>query len=157
MAEEAVLAKLFEKFRGDPYCKKLGIELVELRRGYSRVRMRVNDDMLNFHGVAHGGLILSLADAAFAAASNSHNRVAVALNISINYRRPVAAGEELEAEAIEESLGRTTALYKMVVRNSKGELVAVCQGLVYRYEKPVVEAEGPPGAKPPSAPPAPRA
>lgn len=138
MAEEAVLAKLLEKFRSDPYCRKLGIELIELKPGYSRVRMRVGEDMLNFHGVAHGGLILSLADAAFAAASNSRNRVAVALNININYRRPVGAGEELEAEAVEESLGRTTALYKMVVRNSKGELVAVCEGLVYRHDRPVV-------------------
>lgn len=140
MAEE-VLAKLLEKFREDPYCKKLGIELVELKPGYSRVRLKVSEDMLNFHGVAHGGLILSLADAAFAAASNSHNRVAVALNININYRRPVAAGEELEAEAIEESLGRATGLYRMVVRNSRGELVAVCEGLVYRYDKHVIEAE----------------
>ncbi|MCX8204507.1 MAG: hydroxyphenylacetyl-CoA thioesterase PaaI [Candidatus Nezhaarchaeota archaeon] len=138
-----MLSKLYEKFRSDPYCKKLGIELVELKPGYSRARMKVGEDALNFHGVAHGGLILSLADAVFAAASNSHNRVAVALNININYRRPARAGEELEAEAIEESLGKATGLYRMTVRNSRGELVAICEGLVYRYERPIIEMEGP--------------
>mgnify|MGYP000235732463 CR=1 FL=1 len=139
MAEGGVLDKLYAKFRSDPYCRLLGIELVELREGYSRVRLKVTEDMLNFHGVAHGGLILSLADAAFAAASNSHNKVAVALNININYRRPVEAGEELEAEAVEESLGKTTGLYRMIVRNARGELVALCEGLVYRREEPVLK------------------
>jgi len=138
LTERDVLERLHEKFRGDPYCRLLGIELVELRPGYSRVRLKVTEDMMNFHGVAHGGLILSLADAAFAAASNSHNKVAVALNININYRRPVAAGEELEAEAVEESLGKTTGLYRMMVRNAQGDLVALCEGLVYRRDEPVL-------------------
>lgn len=138
MAEPSLLEKLYEKFREDPYSKLLGIELVELKPGYSKTRVKVTEDMLNFHGVAHGGLILSLADAAFAAASNSHNKVAVALNININYRRPVRAGEVLEAEAIEESLGKTTGLYRMIVRNSQGELVALCEGLVYRREEQVL-------------------
>ena len=136
---EGELERLFEKFSLDPYCRLLGIRLVELKRGYSRVTLRVSEEMLNFHGVAHGGLILSLADAAFAAASNSHNQVAVALNININYRRPVRAGEELTAEAFEENLGKTTALYRMVVKNSAGQLVALCQGLVYRREEPVLK------------------
>jgi len=139
VAEPNLLEKLYEKFREDPYSKLLGIELVELRPGYSRARVKVTEDMLNFHGVAHGGLILSLADVAFAAASNSHNKVAVALNININYRRPVVAGETLEAEAVEESLGKTTGLYRMLVRNSRGELVALCEGLVYRRDEPVLK------------------
>ncbi len=132
---ENELKRLFDRFNEDPYCRLLGIRLLELKRGYSKVAIKVTKDMLNFHGVAHGGLILSLADAAFAAASNSHNRVAMALNININYRKPVKAGEELVAEAFEESLGRTTALYKMVVRNKAQQIVAICEGLVYRREE----------------------
>lgn len=135
---EEELERLYAKFSQDPYCRLLGIRLVELRRGYSKVSLKVTEEMLNFHGVAHGGLILSLADAAFAAASNSHNQVAVALNININYRRPVHAGEELTAEAFEESLGKNTALYKMAVKDSSGRLVAVCEGLVYRLGKAIL-------------------
>ncbi|PCN49912.1 phenylacetic acid degradation protein PaaD [Candidatus Geothermarchaeota archaeon ex4572_27] len=138
MSGDGELKRLFDKFSQDPYCRLLGIRLLELKRGYSKVALRVTEDMLNFHGVAHGGLILSVADAAFAAASNSHNRVAIALNININYRRPVRAGEELVAEAFEESLGRTTALYRVVVRDSAGNVVAICEGLAYRRDEPVV-------------------
>ncbi|RLF15576.1 MAG: hypothetical protein DRJ97_03515 [Thermoprotei archaeon] len=136
--EDEELKRLYEKFSSDPYCRLLGIKLLELKRGYSKVSLKVTGDMLNFHGVVHGGLILSLADAAFAAASNSHNRVAVALNININYRRPVKAGEELIAEAFEESLGKATALYRMMVKDSAGNIVAICEGLVYRRDEPVV-------------------
>ena len=64
----------------DPFARFLGIELLELGEGYSRVALTVQDHMLNFHGLPHGGVIFSLADAAFAAACNSHGQVAVALN-----------------------------------------------------------------------------
>ncbi|MEM1538037.1 MAG: hydroxyphenylacetyl-CoA thioesterase PaaI [Candidatus Nezhaarchaeales archaeon] len=138
MSREDELHALFKKFSDDAYCKFMGIELLELRRGYSKVAMTVRDEMLNFHGVAHGGAILSLADAAFAAASNSHNKVAMALSITINYRHPVSKGVRLIAEAVEESLGQRTALYRMTVTTEKGDLVAVCQGLVYRWEKALV-------------------
>ena len=132
------LEKLREKFNYDPYSKLLGIELLEVKEGYGKASLTIRDDMLNFHGVAHGGLIASLADVAFAAASNSHNRKALALNLNINYRRPAKAGDTLIAEAFEESLGKTTALYKIIVRDSRGDIIAVCQGLVYRMDEPIL-------------------
>ncbi|MEM4576374.1 MAG: hotdog fold thioesterase [Candidatus Nezhaarchaeales archaeon] len=134
---EELLEKIREKVRRDPYANLLGIEVLELREGYAKASLIVRDDMVNFHGVAHGGLIASLADVTFAAASNSRNKKALALNLNVSYRRPVKAGETIIAEAFEESLGDTTALYRIVVKNSKGSLVAVCQGLVYRMNEPV--------------------
>lgn len=136
--QEELLEKIREKVRRDPYANLLGIEVLELREGYAKASLIVGSDMTNFHGVAHGGLIASLADVAFAAASNSHNKKALALNLNVSYRRPVKAGETIIAEAFEESLGDTTALYRIVVKNSKGSLVAVCQGLVYRMNESVV-------------------
>jgi len=133
------LSQLVEKFRQDPFSKVLGIEILELREGYCKATMNVKDEHLNFHGFAHGGVILSLADAAFAAASNSRNKTAVALNINISYRRPVKAGSKLIAEAFEESLGRTTGLYRMKVFTEDGKLVAICEGLVYITEEPVLK------------------
>lgn len=132
------LNKILDKVRNDSYANTLGIKVLEIAEGYAKASLTVGENMLNFHGVAHGGLIASLADVAFAAASNSHNRKAVALALSISYRRPVKAGETLVAEAFEESLGERTALYKIVVRNSKGDLVASCQGLVYRMDEAVI-------------------
>ena len=136
-SERSVIERVLEKVRRDPYANALGIEVLEIREGYAKASLTVGENMLNFHGVAHGGLIASLADVAFAVASNSRNRKAVALTLSISYRRPAKAGETLVAEAFEESLGERTALYRIAVKNSRGDLVASCQGLVYRMDEPV--------------------
>ena len=108
-SEHSVIERVFEKVRKDPYANTLGIEVLEIREGYAKASLTVGENVLNFHGVAHGGLIASLADVAFAAASNSRNRKAVALALNISYRRPVKAGETLVAEAFEGSLGERTA------------------------------------------------
>lgn len=135
---EDILKKIREKVSQDPYANLLGVKVLELRKGYAKASITVRSEMVNFHGVAHGGLIASVADVAFAAASNSHNRKALAISLSINYRRSVNVGETVVAEAFEESLGNTTALYKIVVKDSNGVLIASCQGLVYRANETVV-------------------
>ena len=131
------LQKIVEKIRQDPFARALGIELLELKAGYSRTVMTVTENMLNFHGIPHGGAIFSLADAAFAAASNSHGTKAIALNMSISYLAAVPIGTKLYAEAIEEKLGRRTALYRITIQSEAGKLVASCQGLVYRKEEAI--------------------
>ncbi|MEM4979638.1 MAG: PaaI family thioesterase [Candidatus Bathyarchaeia archaeon] len=129
------LEAIREALNGDPFARLLGIEIQEIKEGYGRAFMKVRADLLNSQGFAHGGAIFSLADMAFAAASNSHNRVAVALSVNVNYRKPVREGMELLAEAFEESLGRSTALYRILVRTKDGELIAACQGLAFRMDR----------------------
>ena len=124
----------------DPFACFLGIELLELREGYSKVAMTVEEHMLNFHGIPHGGVIFSLADAAFAAASNSHGQTSVALNVSINFLATVPVGTRLYAEGTEESLGRRTALYRLAVTTEDGTLVALGHGLVYRKQEQLLSA-----------------
>ncbi len=130
-----MLKAIREALNGDPFARLLGIEVQEVGEGYGRASMRVRADLLNSQGFAHGGAIFSLADMAFAAASNSHNKVAVALSVNVNYRRPIGEGTELLAEAFEESLGRSTALYRILVKTKEGELVASCQGLAFRMDR----------------------
>jgi acyl-CoA thioesterase len=125
----------------DPYARYLGVELLELGKGYSKVTMVVGEHMLNFCGIPHGGAIFSLADVAFAAAANSHGQVAVALNVSINYLAAVPLGTRLYAEATEESIGRRTALYRLAVRAEDGTLVALCHGTVYRRSQMLLEGD----------------
>jgi acyl-CoA thioesterase len=127
----------------DPYARFLGIELLELREGYSKVTMTVGEHMLNFFGIPHGGVIFSLADAAFAAASNSHGQVAVALNVNISFLAAVAVGTRLYAEATEESLGRRTALYRLSVTAEDGTAVALCHGTVYRKNQLLLDDGAP--------------
>jgi acyl-CoA thioesterase len=124
----------------DPFARFLGIELLELCEGYSRVAMTVEEHMLNFHGIPHGGVIFSLADAAFAAASNSHGQPAVALNVSISFLATAPVGARLYAEASEESLTRRTALYRLAVTAEDGTLVALCHGTVYRKSSRLVDS-----------------
>ena len=135
--------QIYQQISEDPFARFLGIELLELYEGYSKVTMTVGEHMLNFHGIPHGGIIFSLADSAFAAASNSHGQVAVALNVSINYLAAVPLGTRLYAEASEESLGRRIALYRLTVTAEDGTLVALCHGTVYRKQQPLVSSGTP--------------
>lgn len=132
---EETQQRILLRFRQDPYADLLGMELLEVRPGYSLMSMVVREDMVNFHGIPHGGAIFSLADSAFAAASNSHGQMSVALNIEISYLRMVVPGTKLIAEATEEYLGKRTALYHITVSTDEGDLVASCHGVVYRKKE----------------------
>ena len=118
--------------RSDRFAKHLGIRLERVGSGRATTSLTVKKKMLNFHGVAHGGALFSLADAAFAAASNSHGTRALALSFEISYRRPGLLGDRLTALAVEESAGRKSALYHVLVTNQDGKTVAVCHGTVFK-------------------------
>ncbi|MDY6765437.1 MAG: hydroxyphenylacetyl-CoA thioesterase PaaI [Halobacteria archaeon] len=129
---EPVSDEVREEIEDDPYCRKIGIELVDLREGFARTRLTVTEDDLNFHGIPHGGAIYSLCDAAFAAASNSHGETAFALETNISYLSAVEVGTKLTATARETHLTRRTAEYEIVVTDDKDERVATFRGRVYR-------------------------
>src|SRR4030065_152780 len=82
----------------DPFANILGIEVLELKPGWARSALKLREDDLNFLGMVHGAAIFSLADAAFAAASNSFGTKAVALSISIDFMAAAEPGDELFAE-----------------------------------------------------------
>ena len=90
-----------DRIRADPWARAVGIEFVELRRGYCRLRLRLQPHMVNFQGFPHGGVIFTLADVAFGAACNSHGEPAVALSVTINYLAAVTPDATLVAEARE--------------------------------------------------------
>jgi acyl-CoA thioesterase len=136
------LEEIRERIERDPFARHLGIELLELSEGHSKVALTVSEGMLNFAGIPHGGVIFSLADAAFAAASNSHGQLSVALNVSISFLAAAPLGARLYAEATEENLGRRTALYRLAVTAEDGTLIALCQGTVYRTSRTVLELPG---------------
>ena len=136
---------LMQVFASDPFASGLGISVVECHPGYARATLTLSPEMQNFHGVTHGGVIFSLADTAFAAASNSHNRVALALNVNINFLVPTRPGVLLTAVATEEKLGGRTGLYRIAVEDDQGQLVALVHGTVFRKDVPVtVGGEGKP-------------
>jgi acyl-CoA thioesterase len=125
--------------RNDAYTRFLGATVEVIEPGYSRVSLVVTEAMLNFHGITHGGIVFGLGDMALAAASNSHGRTALALNVSINFLRPTQAGDHLTAEAREISLGHRTALYAITVtEETTQQLIAQSQATVYRKQESFV-------------------
>ena len=109
----------------DLFSQWLGIEVLEIREGYSRIRMTVRAEMVNGFGIVHGGIAFSLADTAFAFACNNRNVLSVALDTSINFIKPVHVGDNLTAEATEVHNGRSTGLYHIRVINQKDHEVAL--------------------------------
>jgi acyl-CoA thioesterase len=121
-----------KRLEKDAFARLLGIELTEIKPGYACATLKVTPDLLNGEGLTHGGTIFGLADLVFAAASNSHGTLALALNVNISFLKATRAGAVLTAVAREESLTRKTGLYRLEVRDEKGELVALAEGLAYR-------------------------
>jgi acyl-CoA thioesterase len=121
-----------ERIESDAFCKTLGIDVVELDSGYARTQLTITEDLLNFHDTPHGGAIYSLADAAFAAASNSHGETAVALETNISYLEAVDVGETLTATAEETHIAAKTAEYEIVITDEAENRIATFRGRVYR-------------------------
>src|SRR5918997_6178060 len=119
-----------------------GIEIEEARQGYSRIRMKVQADMLNGHRIAHGGLIFALADTAFAYACNSRNVRSVAAQASVVFLDQAREGEVLVAEAKEQALAGRSGVYNVSVRTEGGRAVAEFQGFSRSIGGPVVGDEG---------------
>ena len=135
--DEKVRQAIFQQIGKEPFGKKFGLKLVDVQEGYARVAMRFTEDMENMFGMAHGGAIFSLIDAAFEVASNSHGTMAVALNMNITYLASPAKGSRLTAEAREINKTRRTAAYDIRATDDTGTLLATCQSLVYRLDKPL--------------------
>jgi acyl-CoA thioesterase len=118
-------------FINDAWAQEAGIELMQVSAGRSKLRMRIAGWHKNSHGTVHGGAIFTLADTAFALASNSHGVPAAAINAHISYVKSATAGT-LYAEAEEFSISPRIATYTVTVTDDAGEKIAIFQGMVYR-------------------------
>jgi acyl-CoA thioesterase len=125
-----------EFFERDRFAKHCGIELLSVSPGHAVARMTVQPHHLNGYRTAQGGAIFTLADFAFAAASNAHGKVAVAINVSITFIKAVTTGT-LTAEAREAATNPKLGTYTINVTDDQDALVAVFQGLAYRKSESV--------------------
>lgn len=125
------MEELLAQLKEDRYAKYLGIEVERVDKGYARCSLTVTGEMINFLGLLHGGLIFSLADVAFSAASNSDYSPSYALDISGSFLRSAAVGDKLISEAKLIHTTKRTGIYAMEVRNGY-ELVALFNGTVFR-------------------------
>ncbi|MEM8860456.1 MAG: PaaI family thioesterase [Chloroflexota bacterium] len=129
-----------EYILNDPWGNHLGAKLEEIREGYARFSLEVKPEFMNFNGLAHGGLIFSLGDLAFAAAGNSRGQMAVALEVKVNFVKAGQLGDLLIAEAEEVSLNGPIGLFEIRVKDgNSGELIAQSQATLYRKKQMFVD------------------
>ena len=139
MNPDQLANKVVEKMMlHDLFSQWMGIEVLEIKEGYSRIKMKIRPEMINGLGVVHGGIAFSLADSAFAFACNNRDNLSLALDTSINFTKPVRVNDILEAEATELHNGRSTGLYHIRISNQKKEIVALFKGTCFRTGKPLL-------------------
>jgi len=119
----------------DLFSQWLGIEVIEVKEGYSKIKMTIRKEMINGLGIIHGGIAFSLGDSCFAFACNNRNNLSVALDTAINFTKPVHVGDELVAEAREVHNGKSTGLYHISITNQRDHLVAFFKGTCFRTGK----------------------
>lgn len=122
----------------DLFSQWLGVEVLEVKAGYSKIKMTVRKEMINGFGIVHGGIAFSLSDSAFAFACNNRNVLSVALDTAINFLKPVHVGDVLTAEAKELHNGRSTGLYHITISNQNGHIVALFKGTCFRTNKKLI-------------------
>jgi acyl-CoA thioesterase len=123
-------------FEQDRFATGNGIRVVEVRTGYARAEMTVEPRHLNAVGILQGGALFTLADVAFAGASNSHGVVAVACQSDLTYFKAVTSGK---LTAVAEEIARTRKLSTCVVRitDEASELVGLFKGVAYIKGSPL--------------------
>jgi acyl-CoA thioesterase len=140
--DELARATADSMYESDACSRALGLELLEVRPGYARMRMLVRDDFLNGHKICHGGLIFTLADSTFAFACNSYNINTVASGCAIEFLRPVHGGDVLTAEATEQVVSGRSGIYDIRVTNRANETVAMFRGKSAQIRGHLIPPEG---------------
>lgn len=122
------VAKLKRLEQDEPIASFLGMKLVELTPGYSRVTLKLRPEFQNFNGFVFGGVISAIADQAFAYASNSLSYPSVATQFNIHFINGAGVDDELTAECRVVRSGRRVGVSQMTVINQDGKLIATATG-----------------------------
>lgn len=121
----------------DPFSQWMGIEVLDVREGFCKVRCSVRNEMLNGFEVTHGGILFSLADTALAFSAATYGRVALALDNSISYTKKSSVGNQLVATSKCINLSHKTGVFECRITNSSDELLAIMKATVYRTSKEI--------------------
>ncbi len=124
--------------KNDFFSQWMGVEVLDVKEGYSKIKMTIRKEMANGFGIVHGGIPFSLADSAFAFACNNRNNLSVALDVTITFTKAVNIGDTLTAEAKEVHNGRSTGVYLISIFNQNNEQVGLFKGTCFRTGKTLV-------------------
>ena len=121
--------------KGDRFAESIGAQLTEIREGYAKAELTVEERHLNGAGVCQGGVMYTLADLAFAGVANSRGILTVGVNNTITFVKSGQLGDHLVAECTETFDHHKLPYCDIKVMNQKGELLAAVTGLAYRTKK----------------------
>ncbi|MBT8196179.1 MAG: hotdog fold thioesterase [Bacteroidia bacterium] len=138
-AQELAQASVNKMLSKDKFSEWLGIEVVEIKPGFSKLKMQIREEMLNGFDILHGGVSFSLADSALAFASNSHGRLSLAIEAGMSFPKAVLVNDVITATANQVSLTNKLGTYDIKIHNQKNELVGLFKGTVYRTSKNIVD------------------
>ena len=130
-----------EFYRLDATAQAMGFSLDAIAPGEAIFSMTVRPDMVNSHGICHGGFIFALADTAFAYACNARNRRSVAQTCSITYLASARSGDRLTVQCREVGRAGQSALYDAVVADESGETIALFRGQSRTIRGTIVESD----------------
>lgn len=125
-------------YENDRFSQWLGIERVLIEEGRAILKMVIRKEMLNGFDIAHGGIVFSLADSAFAFSSNSFGKKSVSIEASVNWTKALYENDEIVAESKMRSISNKQAVFDIDVKRGE-EIVAIFRGIVYRTSKDWIE------------------
>ncbi|PHR46071.1 MAG: thioesterase [Fluviicola sp.] len=128
MTPQEIVNKMMD---GDAFSRWLGIDILEIEKGYSKLRMTIKEPMVNGFTIAHGGISYSLSDSALAFAANSYGMQCVSIETSISHTRPAKIGDVLTAECTELNRGKTIGIYQVTITNQENKKVSIFKGTVH--------------------------
>ena len=119
----------------DRFAKSIGAQLTEVREGYARAELTVEERHLNGAGVCQGGVIYTLADLAFAAVANCHGTLTLGISNTITFLKSAQLGEHLVAECRETFDHHRLPYCDLKITSQSGDLLATMTGLAYRMKR----------------------
>ncbi len=132
---EQVVSHMMQR---DAFSKWLEIEILEIKEGSCKLKMKIREEMTNGFYVSHGGIIFSFADSALAFACNNRNNLSLAMDCNISFFKQVNVGDDLIAEAKEIHNGKSTGVYSINVTNKNNQQVALFKGTCFRTGKNLI-------------------
>jgi len=129
------VTKLRSQAEGEPIASLLNMKLSELSPGYAKVTMQLKPEYQNFNGLIFGGIVMSVADQAFAYASNSLAYPSLASQFNIHFIAGAGVDDELTAECRVVRSGRRVGISEMTVTNQEGKLIARATGTTIPVDK----------------------
>ena len=124
-------ARLSSYVSTDPFLRTLGVRLVDGGVARITLALTVRGEHLNFQRACHGGVIFTLADAAFGLAANSYGIPAVGVDTHCTFQKAAREGDTLVARARESTRARRLAFYEVEVGTERDPVIMTFTGTVY--------------------------